>query len=262
MMEVRGRCSLLGQVRVVESDISAWRLLAKYHYRTERPGAIDRIFAMEFADGGGGQERWRRLGVEAKQVVGVIVYAMPLAGVSLRNAATGNRYKELGSRSAALQLLNREMRWISRVVIHPQFRGIGLAQRLVAETLGRVGTEMVEALAAMGRVNPFFEKAGMTRYEGPRSAPAERLIGAFEELGFDKGVICGPEKLRERIGGLGERERRFIEAEMLRFAQGFVTMRRRGQAMAVEELLEVVSSHVYLNPVYYLWRRPRFGFFR
>ena len=28
----------------------------------------------------------------------------------------------------------------------------------------------IEALAVMGRVNPFFEKAGMTRYDAPTSA--------------------------------------------------------------------------------------------
>lgn len=54
---------------------------------------------------------------------------------------------------------------IKRVVVHPQFRSLGLAVTLVRELLELAGTRYVEAIAAMGRAHPFFEKAGMIRVE-------------------------------------------------------------------------------------------------
>jgi GNAT superfamily N-acetyltransferase len=66
-----------------------------------------------------------------------------------------------------LALANRDVRTISRVVVHPQFRGVGLASRLVRTICGQCPTRWIEAYAAMGRVHPFFEKGGMTRYDPP-----------------------------------------------------------------------------------------------
>ncbi|MCD6537013.1 hypothetical protein J7L18_00140 [Candidatus Bathyarchaeota archaeon] len=52
---------------------------------------------------------------------------------------------------------------ISRVIIHPKYRSVGLGSRLVRETLPLVGRKYIETMAVMARYNPFFEKAGMTR---------------------------------------------------------------------------------------------------
>jgi hypothetical protein len=50
------------------------------------------------------------------------------------------------------------------VIIEPRFRSLGQAVRLVKETMPLMNVPFIEALAVMGRVNPFFEKAGMTRF--------------------------------------------------------------------------------------------------
>jgi GNAT superfamily N-acetyltransferase len=61
--------------------------------------------------------------------------------------------------------VNENLRTISRVVVHPQFRGVGVASRLVRVMCEEAGTGYVEAIAAMGKVHPFFEKGGMKRIE-------------------------------------------------------------------------------------------------
>jgi GNAT superfamily N-acetyltransferase len=61
--------------------------------------------------------------------------------------------------------VNRHVRRIVRVVVHPQFRSLGLAVEIVRELLELAGTRYVEAIAAMGRVHPMFEKGGMRRVE-------------------------------------------------------------------------------------------------
>jgi predicted N-acetyltransferase YhbS len=62
---------------------------------------------------------------------------------------------------------NANVRTLSRVIVHPQFRSIGLASLLVREVCREAGTRYVEALAVMGRVHPFFEKGGMQRVDVP-----------------------------------------------------------------------------------------------
>jgi ABC-type ATPase with predicted acetyltransferase domain len=69
------------------------------------------------------------------------------------------------------QWINKNLRTISRVVVHPQFRGVGLGSELVRRILQECPTRYVETIAAMGKVHPFFEKAGMTRvqHEGEKA---------------------------------------------------------------------------------------------
>ncbi|MGB7158168.1 MAG: GNAT family N-acetyltransferase [Tepidisphaeraceae bacterium] len=60
-----------------------------------------------------------------------------------------------------LRFTNAHVRTISRVVVHPQFRALGLASELVRTLIAHCPTRYVEASAVMARVHPFFAAAGM-----------------------------------------------------------------------------------------------------
>jgi GNAT superfamily N-acetyltransferase len=64
-----------------------------------------------------------------------------------------------------LAFTNAHVRTISRVVVHPQFRGLGLASALVRKLIDVCPTRYVEASAVMAHVHPFFQQAGMRRIE-------------------------------------------------------------------------------------------------
>jgi ABC-type ATPase with predicted acetyltransferase domain len=49
----------------------------------------------------------------------------------------------------------RDVIKISRVVIHPKYRTIGLGAKIVAETLPQAGKPYVETIAVMAKYNPF-----------------------------------------------------------------------------------------------------------
>src|SRR5207302_8084626 len=70
-----------------------------------------------------------------------------------------------GSLAEELRFINANLRTISRVIVHPQFRALGLSSRLVRCICKHCDTRYTEALAVMGRAHPFFERAGMKRYE-------------------------------------------------------------------------------------------------
>ena len=246
-------CSLQRYMTIERADMGAWRALAEFHYRHDRCGAVDRIFALRM-NPEAAEQSWYRLRVDPQRPVGVIVYAMPLPNVALRNRATNNRYVGLASREMTLRLLNRELRCISRIVIHPQYRGIGLAQYLVRETVESAGTPLVEAMASMGRVNPFFAKAGMTRYDGPLSPASERLQAVFGHLGVDPNRIGDAALLLEAMGELGAKDQLFLERELHRFALA-QNRRARKQTLRRSEVARIVVQNWLTNPVYYLWKK-------
>jgi GNAT superfamily N-acetyltransferase len=71
------------------------------------------------------------------------------------------------------------------VIVHPQFRGLGIASQLVRRICDECPTRYVEAIAAMGEVHPFFERAGMRKIEGDANGRAyfifDRDGGATED---------------------------------------------------------------------------------
>lgn len=139
--------------QVRRGSILDYRALGDFHYLAGPPAAHKRVWTVRVpraARTPGGPE-----------VAAVLVVSPPVLRCRGRNVATGGRY--IGpNRRRAVRRLNDEIECISRVVVHPIYRGCGLAVRLTRHALRHAATPFVEALAAMGAVHPFFELAGMT----------------------------------------------------------------------------------------------------
>ena len=207
------------------------RRLKEFHYRSGHAGGVKRVFAARYAGPGlGGSDAQRGM------MAGVVVEALPALGCALRSVALPGVFGT-GDRRMDAAKLNREMRTISRVIVHPMFRSTGLAVALVRHVLERAETRYVEALAAMGRVNPFFERAGMRAFDRPALPEAVRLVAALEV-----------ERLRavdladlSRVKWTG-----FLERELRRFC------RREG---TWEEMIAEARGRLLSQPVYYVWGR-------
>jgi ABC-type ATPase with predicted acetyltransferase domain len=73
-----------------------------------------------------------------------------------------------------MQAMNRNIWLLQRVVLHPSYRGAGMASAFIRRACELCPVPFVETLSAMARVNPVFEKAGFTRVgtvPGKRSGP-------------------------------------------------------------------------------------------
>jgi GNAT superfamily N-acetyltransferase len=232
------------EVAVAEGCFEDYRRLCRFHYRGGRLGPFERIFALR-AEG----RLAKRLGNEA---VGVLVYGMPSIGCELREQATGGIFGGF-DRETRLRLINRNIRCISRVIIEPRFRGLGLASRLVRETMPVMRIAIVEALAVMGRVNPFFEKAGMKAYEGGRSAKVEQLLEAFSLVGIEGKQLIDAQKVQKKIRQLPRREGKFIEGEIRKFLGAYG---KRRYSTAGIERTRFVLSKLGERPIYYVWFNP------
>jgi hypothetical protein len=200
-------CTLQKYLRVFPAKRTDYEHLARFHYLSAAFGPTRAVYKLI------DEHPWRRL---AAPVVGVIVYGVPSANLAARNTATGGLLSGL-DRSAALSLLNEQMVCIRRVIIEPRYRGLGLATRLVAETLTLTGAAMVEAVSVMGRVHPFLERAGMRAF-GPRpDAKTERMATALETVGIGKHPWNDSKTLQTKIERLDPPRRIFIDREMDHF---------------------------------------------
>jgi hypothetical protein len=271
------RCTLLAGIRIERGTRADWEALASLHYRSHAAGAVSDVFRMVHEatrNAERGMRNERRVSVRSaecgvrseringekgearERLVGVIVYARSPLALAARNLATGGRYR-VGRGCSAGRLVNAELRIISRVVITPNWRGLGLARRLVADTMALVGTPYVEALAAMGRVHPFFEQAGMRAYPMPLPAAGERLRAGLEAAGVGRADRRSAEALEARLAGLEAGARRLAEREIRRWARSYLAAKNhRTHRPERRRMLELVSRHADSAPVYYLWRRP------
>ena len=244
-------CSIGREVVIRRCEYKRYKELAEFHYRAgNAPAVISDVFGAFFPQHGNIPSRGERL-------VGIIVYARPALHLAMRNRATGGRYLPGKNARAAYGRLNREVKSIARVVVDPQFRGIGLAVRLVAQTMPKVGALYVESLAAMGRVNPFFEKAGLTRWPGRVSESAQKFIGALRSVGIAKEVIPNQARLEKAIADLPEHQRELVVRQMYAALDSYQrTWTSRPIKRDWKKDIQRVSANMLNRPDYFIWRNP------
>ncbi len=217
-----------------------YKRLSRYHYRGGHPGPSSAIFVLSRAS--------------FETPVGVIVYSTAPAVLELRNIATSHTFAGL-DRSTQLALVNANIRRISRVIIEPRFRGLGLASRLVRETMPLVNVPIVEALAVMGWVNPFFERAGMKAYKAKSSAASVQFIEALSIIGIEQTDLLDTEKVQHKFDRLGDCEAQFIEHQVRHFLKSHG--RRRDMPPGLDRTRYILKK-LTARPVYYIWFNPKF----
>jgi GNAT superfamily N-acetyltransferase len=168
-------CSLIKEMRIVEGTTADWRKLASFHYRSHKIAAPRRIFCLKRGD----------------ELGGVIVYCYP------PSTSFGRR---LVLPHMPMRELNAKLSSISRVVVHPKYRTIGLGSKLVQETLHLAGTEYVEMSAVMAKYNPFAEKAGMKRIiEQAPPKEAVAILRVLQRLGFNDQMLASERRTFEKL---------------------------------------------------------------
>jgi ABC-type ATPase with predicted acetyltransferase domain len=173
------RCSLTRQTHIQQGTYQDYKQLSQFHYRTKRTPPPRKTFTLKHKN----------------ETIGIIIYSYPTPMCFGRTQAWKGNLKQL----------QQQISTISRVIIHPKYRSIGLGANLVAETLPQAGTPYVEAVAVMARYNPFFEKAGMQRIT--ESKPNPHITKALEQLaalGFDTALLAGTQYAQHAISEAGK----------------------------------------------------------
>ncbi len=140
----RRSISLARELWLSEGSLRDWPYFARWHYRGQRLAFVKRVVMLWHGD----------------EPVGICVFATPAASLSLRSWFFGLK----SPRSPlALAALNEQLWWLQRVVLHPIYRGVGIAAAFVRRACELCPVDWIETLSAMGHSNPVFERAGFVR---------------------------------------------------------------------------------------------------
>lgn len=227
-----------------------YRTLAEHHYLAKRPATVSRVLVVRDRQPSTADRFLDRRA--AGRAIAVLIESMPTLSCAARDLALGHRYGPPLTPAQRGALLSREMRCLSRVVVHPTYRGVGLAVRLVRHALATAPTPFTEAMAAMGRVHPFFERAGMTRYDRPVSQSEARLLDAFRFAGIRPNALADRDAVWRRVEQLPEALHATILAELSRFFTGRRGRRRPQQRTDPRTQFAFAADRLTLRPVYFL----------
>lgn len=243
------------RLRIELGSMRDYNSLAAFHYKASRPGATTTVYRLVHeTQTVVGRFFSRR---DERQIAGVLLRSLPHLACAMRDFATRGRYAGFTA-SAKAMLLNRELRTISRIVIHPQWRGVGLAVRLVRHALANPepGQRLTEALAAMGRVHPFLERAGMARYDQPTPPAHQRLLDALARLEMPPWMLASPARFMQQLAELDDYTQIWFEHELARW-HATAARRKRGSSRrrdaSLYDMLHAASTQVLATPVYYLF---------
>jgi ABC-type transport system involved in cytochrome c biogenesis ATPase subunit/predicted N-acetyltransferase YhbS len=197
--ELNRECSLIKEVRIEVGSVADYRKLSVFHYRTSHCPAPRKIFILKRED----------------QLCGVIVYSWSPPNTFGRRKVWKGTFKEM----------QKELSTITRVIVHPKYRTIGLGIKLVKESLPKAPTPCVETIAVMARYNPFFEKAGMQKIA--ESKPNPNVLKAIEQLcqiGFNPIMLGSVNYNKQKIK---EVDREEVQRILIHFCKKEGALRKR-----------------------------------
>ena len=140
----RRRVSFAHELWLSDGTARDWPYFARWHYRGHRLAFVKRVVVLWHGDA----------------PIGVCVFATPAASLALRTRFFGLRDPRA---PVALAALNEQLWLLQRVVLHPTYRAAGIASPFVRQACQQCPIDWIETLTAMGRANPFFERAGFAK---------------------------------------------------------------------------------------------------
>jgi len=174
----------------------------------------------------------------------------------------------------SLKELNKDLVWISRVVLHPKYRSIGLGTLLVKQTLSLVDRCYVETIAVMAKYNPFFEKAGMTKIA--ERTPDKSIVKAVEQLqtlGFNPVFLASKQMNQQLLEKMAPKQIAQVKQALLSIAniyykrlasagKAFLTrtdFEKTLERAQLDKVAQMLSALSVLNQkkVYLFWENPK-----
>jgi GNAT superfamily N-acetyltransferase len=216
------RCSVLKTLYIEPGTLPDYLCLSRYHYRQTALGPIAGIWTV--------RSRITSPYIE-NEPIAVIVYTYPAPNLAVRNIAT-RKFFCRSDKSQGLTRLNQHVRCISRIIVEPRWRGLGLASWLVRATMPVMDVAMIESMASMGRFHPFLDNAGMRPYCPPKDLASEKLIATLVSLNIERQLWHDPDTVQVRMDCLLEKQARLLERAIKSFLGRFG--KRRNMMWSIE----------------------------
>ena len=127
----------------------------------------------------------------------------------------------------ALSALNEQLWLLQRVVLHPTYRGAGIAAAFVRQACETCPVNWIETLSAMGHASPFFEKAGFRRIGIIGRARSQRERSGVAQFAGNARAVTGETRRKSDRGDpvyyvFDNRGRRLLSESRLRIVSASV----------------------------------------
>jgi ABC-type cobalamin/Fe3+-siderophores transport system ATPase subunit/GNAT superfamily N-acetyltransferase len=185
------------QLTITAGTLADYDTLAHHHYRAGRPATIAAVLVARFTR----DREESRSGEPSypEQPAAVLTISMPTLNGAWRPRAWPDLASSRGSKRVAARELNRSLRCISRIIVHPHHRARGLGSDLIRHYLADPLTPRTEALSAMGAISPIFTRAGMTEWMLPPAPRDLKLIDALSAADLRPWMLADIDLALERI---------------------------------------------------------------
>lgn len=168
----------LANIHITPGTTADLARLAHLHYHPGKPATIDHVLIA--------RDNSTPESTGEPTLAGVLAVSMPSLNAAWRAQVWPDIHRHTNTTDGARRL-NDHLRCISRVIIDPRYRARGIATQLVRHYLDDPTTPRTEAIAAMGTLCPFFERAGMTPQHVHTPEHHRRLLDAIEQAAIDPG---------------------------------------------------------------------------
>ena len=150
-----------------------WPRFARWHYRSHAIGLVRSVTVLWhgcppdraetrplFPTAAPDPTRSPDEGPTVPRPIGIAVFVSPPMSLRGRNRYFGRRGRW---GRLEIRLMNRQLVSLQRLVLHPTYRGVGLAVPFLEAACEASGVRWVETLSELGATLPVFERAGFTR---------------------------------------------------------------------------------------------------
>lgn len=213
-------------IKVEEGTKEDYEKLKKFHYRQAGIGAIKNIYRMKLKE----------------DIIGIVVITYPHLALKGRNVYTNNKYSKMTKENC--KKINEEFECIARVILHPSYRGIGLAYYMLKEYFKLSKSKYIETVAVMAQYTPFFEKSGMKRIETDEDEKRTKMISKLEEYNFNISLISSSRYNESIFKNLSE-----IEQEEVKEIVKKILKRYKGQISKLfstnKDINEIIEENLF-----------------
>lgn len=232
-------------LQIVPAAYADYKLLAHYHYKQEAPSMPDQIYKIIGSP-------------ESKDSfpdpMAVVLFSMPIVNLHGRTVATSGFFRKPRTDIGKLRLVNKKIRYISRLIVDPRFWRLGLATWLLKDALERQTVPIIETLTPVDFTNKIFQSQGFKLYHSPAPDWYDRFATALTKVQVKLDTVVCPPAVHFRLQHLTPRQKGFIEKEILLFLNHF--QHRKGMKNSPNRTAFFCSKIPYPQ-AYLIWFNPR-----
>lgn len=239
--------SLDHDITYERGTILDWHALSALHYAAGDPATTHSYHVLRHPN--------------LKHPAAVAVVSYPDLHSAARNLATDDAFRIGGSRQQAMRL-NREVLKLSRIVVAPELRSIGLAQTLIENILGQVNCRYFECTTSMGRYSPFLTRLGFREIPQTSHTTEAELAEFIEANRIPQAVLLDPQAFAAQAAKMTVRKARKFRKVVWLYYHHFVLHRRTRKPVPKQipspnderwsEAWEIAAKRALERPAYFI----------